>query len=147
MTTPDTATRRDDWERHPNARGPAGMMLRIHDGFRRASEALVAEADRPTPDRRWIRLVFGELASVLHHHHHAEEVLLFPRLVDAGFPSGDLSADHQTLLAALEAVDEALKSDADPSAPLRELDALLRAHLAVEEAVSIPYLLEHPELI
>ncbi len=139
-----TASSREEWERHPNAHGPAGMMLHIHDGFRRASAALVAESASASPSRGRIRSIFGELASVLHHHHHAEEVLLFPRLAEAGVAAPDLEGDHRRLLAAIEAVREVIAAGDDASAALRELDELLRAHLEVEESVSIPYLLEHP---
>jgi hemerythrin-like domain-containing protein len=145
-TTDAPASSRLEWERHPNAHGAAGMMLRIHDGFRRASEALVIEADRPTPDRRRIRAVFDELAYVLHHHHHAEEVLLFPRLAEAGVGPDALVADHRSLTSAIASVDEALRNGADVSAPLHELDVVLRTHLDVEESVAIPYLLDHPRL-
>jgi hypothetical protein len=148
MTTPSsqTTSQRDDWHRHANVGGPARMMLHIHERFRRASAELLAEAARVVPDRARMRIVFGELASVLHRHHHAEEVLLFPRLVDAGVAAEALESDHRRLLSAIATVEDALKTRADARAPLREFDALLRSHLDAEEAVSIPYLLEHPWL-
>lgn len=119
-------------------------MLHIHERFRRASAELLAEAARPLPDHARMRIVFGELARVLHHHHHAEEVLLFPRLTDAGVAADTLASDHRRLLSAIATVEGALKTPADARTPLREFDALLRSHLDAEEAVSIPYLLEHP---
>jgi hypothetical protein len=144
MTTASSRSAGPEWGQHRNVGGPAGMMLRIHDSFRRASETLLAEANQPRPERARMRIVFGELASVLHHHHHAEEVLLFPRLAAAGLTADALAMDHRRLQSAIAAVEAMLSTDADASAPVREFDALLRAHLDAEEAVSIPYLLEHP---
>lgn len=139
-----TTTTRDAWERHPNIRGPAGLMLHIHDSFRRESEALLAESASSSPNRARIRSGFGELASVLHAHHHAEEMLLFPRLTRAGLGAAELESDHRRLLAAIEAVERVLATNAEATTVLRELDDLLRSHLDAEESVSIPYLLEHP---
>lgn len=120
------------------------MMLHIHDGFRRATTELLAETARPQPDRARMRIVFRELATVLHHHHHAEEVLLFPRLADAGLGADALALDHRALMSSIAAVEDVLGTDADASDALREFASLLRTHLDAEEAVSIPYLLEHP---
>lgn len=122
----------------------ADMMLRIHDGFRRASAELVAESGRSSPDRRRIRSIFSELATVLHHHHHAEEALLFPGMAATGLAAAELESDHHRLVAAIESVEAVLDTDADASAPLREFDTMLRTHLDAEEAISIPYLRAQP---
>lgn len=119
-------------------------MLQIHDSFRRESEVLLAESTSASPNRARLRSRFADLASVLHAHHHAEELLLFPRLAQAGLGAVELESDHRRLLAAIEAVERVLVTDAEATTVLRELDDLLRSHLDAEESVSIPYLLEHP---
>jgi hemerythrin-like domain-containing protein len=86
------------------------------------------------------------LAFVLHEHHEAEDHMVFPSLRDAlaGVPWDRLMAEHRTMAAYLERVQEALPCDGDEAGPRWPLAPLVNAleplretwlrHIAVEEA-------------
>lgn len=122
------------WRTHPNAAGPASLLLSIHDQFRAASARLqvcdVALAPR----------IFGSLAQTLHHHHHAEEMMLFPLVHRrTGDAPAQLVTDHEELTTAIAEV------EADVSrATLARFHDVLIAHLDREEALVIPILLAIP---
>ncbi|MGO9833321.1 MAG: hemerythrin domain-containing protein [Polyangiaceae bacterium] len=134
------------WERHPNIGGPPSTLLAIHDQFRAASRRLAFLIDRaPLENIRGLRRAFEPLATTLHHHHHAEEVMLFPMVLErTGSAPEQLVSDHQVLKSAIAAVEAAL-SEGDKTkakATIASFDEILVAHLGREEALVIPVLLE-----
>jgi iron-sulfur cluster repair protein YtfE (RIC family) len=132
------------WREHPNADGPALMLLSIHDQFRAASThlvRLVAEDQSPAVFRR----VFSRLAHVLHAHHHAEEAMVFPLIRRrTGVAPEQLQADHDELTAAIEAVETSLgaQDSARVGEAIKRFDEILVAHLDREEELVIPVFLQ-----
>jgi len=133
------------WDRHPNISGPASTLLAIHDQFRAASRRVAFLIDGDSPDVRRVGRAFSPLAMTLHHHHHAEEEMLFPIVLErTGTAPEHLVRDHQTLMGAIAAVEAALSTrDAlAAKAAIATFDQILVEHLAREEALVIPVLLE-----
>ena len=129
-----------DWRTHPNADGPAGMMLAIHDQFRAASTRLVGLV---AMDITSLVRLFVPLAQMLHHHHHAEEALVFPLVHRrTGTAPTQLQTDHDEMTAAITRVEAALMTRADATAAIAAFHEILIAHLDREEALVIPLLLE-----
>jgi iron-sulfur cluster repair protein YtfE (RIC family) len=141
----DSAHERAAWERHPNITGPASTLLAIHDQFRAASRRIAVLINRELPDIGWVRRAYQPLAITLHHHHHAEEEMLFPMMLErTGTAPEQLVRDHQVLTDAIAAVEGAL-SEADvirARGTITSFDEILVEHLAREEALVIPVLLE-----
>ncbi len=138
MPTPQTYA---TWRAHPNAMGPASILLGIHARFREASADLVEQRD-PTVIAR----AFLPLARTLHHHHHAEEAMLFP-LVEkrTRIAPEQLQADHDELTEAIDAVEAGLRAPLaiDALVPLvQRFHEVLVAHLDREEELVVPVLLE-----
>jgi iron-sulfur cluster repair protein YtfE (RIC family) len=132
------------WERHPNIAGPASTLLAIHDQFRAASRRILQVIEREPPDVGWARRAFRPLGMTLHHHHHAEEVMLFPMVLErTGSAPEELVADHDVLRDAIAAVEAALvENDTSKArATIATFDEILVTHLDREEAVVIPVLL------
>ncbi|MDB4937012.1 MAG: cytosine deaminase [Labilithrix sp.] len=140
-------TNRSAWQKHPNAAGPAGTLLAIHDQFRVASQRLsLLLAREGAADLRWVARAFMPLAQTLHHHHHAEEVMLFP-LVErrTGVAPERLVSDHEALTTAIAAVEDSLSATGDEdraTAAVATFAEVLVDHLDREEALVIPVLLE-----
>jgi iron-sulfur cluster repair protein YtfE (RIC family) len=134
---------RETWERHPNFGGIASMLLHIHDSFRATSSRLVALSNEPSAAEEMRRL-FSPLAATLHHHHHAEEQMLFPLVKkQTGVHPANLEEEHVTLMKRLDEVAVALGAETyDLTDLVRALDVELRDHLAREETLAIPVLLE-----
>lgn len=142
--------KRAEWPSHP--RFPAqALLLGSHASFREVSEVLVEEAAGggfvgPIERlyRRWI--------SAMRSHEAYEEGKLYPflerrwhaSLAPAEQGHRALHAAHDAVLAAIEAAGERDEPHADETlhAALRAHDAVLRAHLDVEEELVIPMLLE-----
>jgi iron-sulfur cluster repair protein YtfE (RIC family) len=141
----DGAHERVAWDRHPNISGPASTLLAIHDQFRAASRRIAFLIGGELPDVGWVRRAFRPLAITLHHHHHAEEEMLFPMVLErTGTAPEQLVRDHQVLMDAIATVEAAL-SDGDTikaRATIASFDEILIEHLAREEALVIPVLLE-----
>ncbi|GAA2376659.1 SRPBCC family protein [Dactylosporangium salmoneum] len=85
----------------------------------------------------------------IHHHHVAEDTLLWPMLAEVGVTElGELAAEHELLDPMMERIGAALDAlvadggDRAARAALAttagELDALMRHHLEIEEAVVVP---------
>lgn len=127
------------WRTHPNANGPAAMLLAIHDQFRAAANRLLE-----LREVRSIARVFIPLANTLHHHHHAEEEMLFP-LVErrTGVAPSRLQSDHDDMTAAIGDVEDTLAAGGEPlvAAVIRFHDILM-PHLDREEELVVPLLLE-----
>ncbi len=129
------------WRAHPNASGPAYMLLGIHDQFRKASAYLVEQRELHA-----IAHVFLPLARTLHHHHHAEEAMLFP-LVEkrTGVAPERLQSDHEELTDAIDAVEAGVMARLGTEAivPLiQRFHTVLVEHLDREEDLVVPVLLE-----
>jgi iron-sulfur cluster repair protein YtfE (RIC family) len=141
----DGTPERAAWDRHPNIGGPASTLLAIHDQFREASRRVACLVNRDSPDVESARRAFRPLAITLHHHHHAEEEMLFPMVLErTGTAPEQLVRDHEVLVDAIAAVEAAL-SDGDTieaRARVASFDEILVEHLAREEALVIPVLLE-----
>ncbi len=136
---------RAEWEKHPNIHGMAGFLLHIHDSFRRTSAELVTLSGAGADALPRMRRLFSPLLHTLHHHHLIEEQSLFPLVrTQTGDHPALLVEEHGTMMSRLGEVAEALKNDdVDEIARLmRLLDEELVAHLAAEEAIAIPVLLE-----
>ncbi len=136
---------RQAWTRHPNAGGPAAMLLGIHDQFRVACERLRFLAAEPArADGGWLARSFEPLARTLHHHHQAEEALLFPFVARAGAAPARLVGDHGELTRAIAAVEASLAGGADlgpARAALETFEHVLVTHLDREERLVVPLLL------
>jgi iron-sulfur cluster repair protein YtfE (RIC family) len=137
----------DVWRSHPNADGPAGMLLAIHDQFRAVSTRIVALADGDgAPGIAVLARMFAPLAQTLHHHHHAEEAMVFPLIHRrTGTAPEQLISDHDEMTSAITRVEAALRARADAEtvkSALASFHAILIAHLDREEALVIPIFLE-----
>ncbi len=132
----------DAWRTHPNADGPAGMLLAIHDQFRAVSTRLVALCDGAAEASLLARM-FAPLAQTLHHHHHAEEAMVFPLIHRrTGTAPEQLVTDHDEMTAAITRVEAALRGADNLRSALTSFHAILIAHLDREEALVIPIFLE-----
>jgi iron-sulfur cluster repair protein YtfE (RIC family) len=137
----------DAWRTHPNADGPAGMLLEIHDHFRAVSTRLLALADGAAVHGvATLARMFVPLAETLHHHHHAEEAMMFPLIHRrTGTAPEQLIADHDEMTTAITRVEAALRARVDAEAvksAVASFHAILIAHLDREEALVVPVLLE-----
>jgi iron-sulfur cluster repair protein YtfE (RIC family) len=137
-----------------NDDGTASMATAImmsHHGFRRDLARFATALERiARGDRSRAAAVAGEWTqfhATLHGHHQAEDNGVFPNLskehaaVRATIER--LDADHRRIDPLLERGDRAFADLADPAdalAVVRELDTLLTAHLAAEEAELFPFL-------
>jgi iron-sulfur cluster repair protein YtfE (RIC family) len=141
----DASSTSSQWRTHPNAGGPAGMLLAIHDQFRAASRRIVELAQQGDHGLPMVARVFGSLAETLHHHHHAEEAMLFPLIHRrTGAAPEQLVTDHEELTAAIGALESALRARAEGAtvkAAVAAFHAILIAHLDREEALVMPVLL------
>ncbi len=133
----------------------ATAMTRFHRIFR---EALAASprlvGDVPAGDAERADLVgsyYANVLNLLHAHHEAEDVSLFPLLVDRLPERVELfaqaNAEHEAVLGRLDTAEQALGSwRADPAAPTRDatvaalaaLETSLLDHLDHEEAEVVP---------
>jgi hypothetical protein len=145
MTACDLQLPRAAWPDHPNY--PRHLLLvRSHEGFRRASRRLVERAEAGH-DAEAIGWGFRTLKWAMHGHERYEEHKLYPYL-EARWPlSCDaLRAGHERLAEADQVVSHAV-TDADGPATaalveaLEAHDAILNAHLDEEEALVVPALL------
>jgi hemerythrin-like domain-containing protein len=131
------------WRSHPNAAGPASLLLSIHDQFRAASARLLVLVER---DVAAIARVFIPLADTLRHHHHAEEAMLFPLVLGrTGVAPAQLVDDHGRLTAAIVELETSLAHGADRErtrSAVASFHEILIAHLDREESLVIPVLLE-----
>jgi DUF438 domain-containing protein len=132
------------WRAHPNADGPAAMMLAIHDQFRATSHHLVQLAAQG-PAFAAIARVFMPLAQVLHHHHHAEEAMVFPFVHrQTGTAPAQLQTDHDEMTAAIDAVAASLREREHTrlAEAITRLHEILMTHLDREEELVIPVFLD-----
>ena len=125
----------------------ATALMMSHHAFRRdlrrfAAALEVVEASRlDALGDEWTRFRMA-----LHAHHESEDHGVFPSLASRGVDAAlaRLEADHRLIDPLLERGDRAFagRSAADAAGVVRELRALLDAHLALEEAAIIPLLRE-----
>jgi hypothetical protein len=162
---------REVWPEHVNLAGMARFWLEIHDGFRRAGEALRGSTTEfreglVTPEVFRARYA-PRLQMFLNHlngHHQIEDYQMFP-LFNAAEPRlargfDILERDHETIHAAMDRMAETanvfLLADAsDRDAMLRSGDAyaaagddlmkMLARHLGDEEDLVIPLILDRGE--
>ncbi|MGG5259882.1 hemerythrin domain-containing protein [Phycicoccus avicenniae] len=126
------------------------VMHTLHDAFRRDLEVLTRAAARARegdPDAaERLRIGWSVLADQLHHHHEVEDDQLWPlvraswgRSPDALDVLDAMEEEHAVVDPALAAVSDAL-ADAygDAAGPLDRLHAVVREHLAHEEAEAMP---------
>ena len=159
---------REDWQAHDNIHGLASMWLERHDMFRELGgllEGAIAEhrEGKTTPDAfaRFFAPRLRFFLGQLNGHHAIEDEHYFPlfarteRRLARGFEI--LDADHHVIHDALErnadagsAFLRALQQDADAQRFAADayadantgLVAMLRRHLADEEDLIIPLILE-----
>lgn len=128
------------------------QALRIDAARLAAAVAAAGPADQPGRVAG-IGAFYGQYRDQLALHHHHEDELFFPALAArAGADAmhlGELTAQHDALDAALDAVSEQLAALADPAGDfavnragaaraLAAMTALLSAHLALEEQHALP---------
>jgi len=137
---------RTKWQLHPNFGGPASMLLGVHDHFRLGSRRLLQLLVAAPPDLAHASRAFRPLAEMLHHHHHAEEAMLFPLIRRrTGAAPERLVTDHETLTAAIAYLSARLSKSDDANeakAAAESFDQILVEHLAREESLVMPVLLE-----
>jgi hypothetical protein len=136
---------REQWRDHP--RYPAQLLLvRSHAGFRAVSRHLVELAGA---HERWAadcRALFEAWQGSMRAHEGYEELKLYPYLACRyGVTLGALAEDHVRMHGLEREVRRALGGGAaDATAALARYDEELVAHLAREEDIVIPMLLELP---
>jgi hypothetical protein len=129
----------------------ATALMMSHHGFRRDLARFSAALQEPALDAakaEALREEWQSFRATLHGHHEAEDHGVFPSLQARGGSVATtidrLSADHRRIDPLLERGDRAfadLGSAVDSAAAVvRELQALLGPHLALEEAELIPFL-------
>jgi len=131
------------WRAHPNASGPASMMLSIHDQFRAVSQHIV-ELVAQGSSLATIERAFSQLAAVLHHHHHAEEAMVFPFVERrTGIAPEQLQTDHDEMTAAIANVESRLEARETErvGAAIGRFHEILVTHLDREEDLVIPVFL------
>ena len=121
----------------------------IHAAFRRDlqrfDDAFAHFVDGDTARARNLGIAWDNLENQLRRHHHDEETIFWPALNDLGADQalvGELGAEHERMLIALDQASAAMKAFADnPSsdnvatarATVAELRTVLEEHLAHEE--------------
>ncbi len=159
------------WHGHGNFGELAAFWLQVHASLREQGEALAqvmaAFRERRTDPQSFQRLFVPRLNHFLQHlngHHQIEDAAYFPkfRALDPRMVAGFdlLGSDHviihealtgsidtaRRLLAALPGDDDARRrATNDHAAAADRLRALLDRHLADEEELVIPAMLEHGE--
>ena len=137
-----------------NDDGTASMataLMMSHHGFRRDlarfASALARVAAGDTARAGAVQAEWQKFHATLHGHHQAEDQGMFPSLASQE-PSvrgtiEKLGADHRQIDPLLERGDRAfadLSKTDEALAVVRELQALLHPHLALEEAELIPFI-------
>jgi hypothetical protein len=127
----------------------AAMFMMSHHGLRRDLARFARALARADVAERSpaLREEWQSYRNTLHGHHHVEDTAIFPsmraRSAELAACIDGLAADHlqiEPLLAQGDAAFAALPSPTAASAVVRELQTLLDAHLAVEEATLVPVL-------
>ena len=124
------------------------VMETIHDAFRRDLDLLTRAAAgagaNPDAGER-VRLGWHVLAEQLHHHHTVEDEQLWPlvrrswrRSPDALQVLDAMEDEHELVDPALAAVGDAVREERSPAQALDHLHAVVRDHLAHEEAEAMP---------
>jgi len=138
------------WHSHPCwTRQAYGPLVGFHDGYRRETARLVAAAMDPAVSSAELEKACRELAGKLHAHEQVEEQQLYPWL-ESHFTIvlATQRAEHAALNACLDRAIAQLGRPAaqrpEHRAALLELDSALRSHLAAEEGICVPALLELP---
>lgn len=129
---------RSEWETHAHYPRQV-LLLRSHQSFREVSARLIADA-RQGGSRNRILASFSWWKRMMGGHEHYEESKLYPYLQHRwGLDTSHLTQGHE----ALSVADRAVRSSSDEGLveALRDHDAILRAHLEVEEQLVIPALL------
>jgi hypothetical protein len=125
----------------------ATLFMMSHHGLRRDLLRFARALARADVAERApaLREEWKSYRDTLHGHHHVEDTAMFPSLraqsAELAACIDGLAAEHlqiEPLLAQGDAAFAALPSTAAASALVRELHALLDAHLAVEEATLVP---------
>jgi hypothetical protein len=137
--------------RRANLERPAdvGFMRAMHDAMRRDLDHLTAvapslDATPQVPDG--VNAGWSGFRDALLNHHTAEDEDLWPVLRERLTDPDDraevdaMVVEHQAIPAALEALDTAMQRRLDVATRARELERLVREHLAHEERTVLPLL-------
>jgi hemerythrin HHE cation binding domain-containing protein len=125
----------------------ATMFMMSHHGFRRDLARFAQALARPNVGERAqeLREEWQNFSATLHGHHLVEDTSMFPNMrahnAELAACIDGLAADHakiDPLLGQGVAAFAALPSTAAAVALVRELQTLLAAHLATEEAALVP---------
>jgi len=134
---------RDQWTQHPRFPQQT-LLLNSHESFRRTSRTLLRRAEGGS-DAGAIGWVFRAWKAGMRSHEGYEEYKLYPYLERRwGLSMAPAEAGHRQLAELDSAVRAAITAgDATPALAdaLRAHDAVLVAHLALEEELVIPALL------
>lgn len=162
---------RSRWRDHANFGELSAFWLQVHDSLRahggQLDQGVRAFREQPADVERFQRFFVPRLNQFLQHltaHHHIEDSAYFPRFRDldprmaSGFDllEADHGLIHETLLASVDEARRllaALATDQDSrrravdgyAAVSGRLQHLLLRHLADEEDLVIPAMLEHGE--
>ncbi len=164
---------RGGWPDHPNLGDLTQFWLEIHESFRAAAVDLERRADdvregRTVPEQYWAGAAprMRRLLAGLGYHHRVEDSHVFPVLMEAearlirGFEV--LERDHDALHARIDrlvalsrVMPVSLTSDTgdiarsvdDLTAAQAHLAAGLRQHLADEEDLIVPLILDRTEVV
>jgi len=125
------------------------MNTIIHAAFRRDlkrfDDTLSRFPDGSSDRANQLRTAWRNFSHQLHHHHNDEETIFWPALRELGADPAlvaDLDGEHQRMLLALQAVDDAMpnlpanpsaENAADIRAKILALNSVLVDHLAHEE--------------
>ncbi len=130
-------------------------MAIVHQAFRNAyAETAQLVRQAPTPSRQRVTFLADHInfgIDLLHHHHEAEDVLLFPKLVERvpeqAETTEEVAQEHQLVSSAIDAVSAACggwrrQPSAETAAALadslEELNTALQSHLDDEEQKVVP---------
>lgn len=138
---------RQQWPDHPHWPHQT-LLLGSHHNFRFISERLI-EAAQTGENLEWLEYMVPRWIAAMRSHEAYEEYKLYPYLTRRwGLSFGEAEAGHQRLHERGAAVREAMEGLVhDQPAPalaaaLQAHDAVLREHLAHEEELVIPALLQ-----
>jgi hemerythrin-like domain-containing protein len=122
----------------------------VHNLHRRVSSVLAEAAARPSASAAALAEVRDFLVVQLETHHECEDNILWPMIEDRAPAAAEsfarLSAEHDQLDAALDALAEAPIDDIDRTALVESAVALrdlVHTHLEHEEPVLLPALRDH----
>jgi hypothetical protein len=127
------------WQQNPNWNRSAGVLFHFHSGFRGGAYQIL-KSDNPT------RRSFEQMTAHIHFHHTIEDEEFFPGLqrkfnIDKKAIE-KLEKDHVTIGNKEKEVHDILYKKENATQAMHEYADLLLTHLAKEEMLLMPFLLQ-----